>query len=260
MNKRFLFLVVGAVVLLGLGGVMKIGNIGAGVLWNLSNQGTFLLPLVTVSALLDSINPCALSILLLTIAFLFSLGRMRSSIFQIGGLYILGIFVAYVLIGLGILQALHFFNTPHFMAKAGAGLLIAFGGLNILNVLVPAFPLKLQIPQGTHRWMAVLMEKASFPTAFLLGALVGLCEFPCTGGPYLMVLGLLHDQAMYLKGLAYLLYYNLVFVLPLVLILLIASDKLVLEKVQFWRRQNLRGMRLWVGAAMILLGLIIFIL
>src|SRR3990167_8852898 len=83
------------------------------LLWDFSGGGKWLLPLVAVSALVDSVNPCAFSILLLTIAFLFSIGKMRSKILEIGSFYILGIFMVYMLIGLGILQTLHLFDTPH---------------------------------------------------------------------------------------------------------------------------------------------------
>ncbi len=75
-----------------------------------------------------------------------------------------------------------------------------------------------------------------------------------------MVLGLLHDQATYLRGLGYLLLYNLIFVLPLVLILLLASNKLLLNKVQSWQTAERRAMRLWGGVAMIALGILIFFL
>jgi cytochrome c biogenesis protein CcdA len=88
----------------------------------------------------------------------------------------------------------------------------------------------------------------------VLGALVGLCEFPCTGGPYLMVLGLLHDHATYYTGAAYLTLYNLIFVLPLVLILLIASDQTLLAKVQGWQQGERRVMRWGGGLAMVMLG------
>ncbi len=231
----------------------------AGVLWQISNGGKLLFPLIVAAALVDSINPCAFSILLLTIAFLFSIGKMRSGILKIGGIYILGIFIVYILIGLGILQTLHLFNTPHFMAKIGAILLIALGGINLINEFFPAFPVKLRIPQIAHHKMAKLMKKASLPTAFLLGALVGLCEFPCTGGPYLMVLGLLHDHGTYLAGLGYLMLYNLIFILPLVAILLIASDKILIEKVQAWKKSETNRMRLWGGVAAIILGVIILL-
>ena len=45
------------------------------------------------------------------------------------------------------------------------------------------------------------MHQATLPAAFALGVVVGLCEFPCTGGPYLMILGLLHDRGTYTSGL-----------------------------------------------------------
>lgn len=258
--KKLITLITISAVFAGLVAFFKFGGLGAETLWNLSGGGKWLLPLVGVAALIDSINPCAFSILLLTIAFLFSVGRLRSGILKIGSAYIFGIFLIYMLIGLGILQTLHVFSTPHFMAKAGALLLILLGAINIINEFFPAFPVKLRIPQAAHHKMAELMEQASMPTAFFLGALVGLCEFPCTGGPYLMVLGLLYDKATYMAGLGYLLLYNLIFVSPLVIILFIASDKGLLEKVQAWQGKERGIMRFGGGIAMAALGIIIFFL
>ncbi len=260
MSKKLIILIAVGALLFSSVIILKTGNIGTTALWNISGKGTWLLPLVGVAALIDSINPCAFSILLLTIAFLLSIGKMRSSILRIGGAYILGIFAVYILIGLGLLHALHIFNTPHFMAKVGASLLIVLGGINLINEFFPAFPIKLRIPQAAHHKMAELMNTASIPTAFLLGALVGLCEFPCTGGPYLMVLGLLHDQGTYLTGVGYLVLYNLIFILPLVIILLIASDSGLLEKVKMWKKAETKHMRVWAGIAMIILGIVIFTL
>ncbi|MEK7089871.1 MAG: cytochrome c biogenesis protein CcdA [Patescibacteria group bacterium] len=260
MNKKLIILITIGVLLFGAVIFLKTGNIGTTALWNLSGEGEWLLPLIGIAALIDSINPCAFGILLLTIAFLFSLQKTRGSILKIGGVYILGLLTVYILIGLGILQALHLFNTPHFMAKVGAALLIALGGINLLNEFFPSFPIKFRIPQAAHSKMASLMNKASLPAVFLLGVLVGLCEFPCTGGPYLMVLGLLHDQGTYLAGVGYLLLYNLIFILPLVLILFIASDNALLEKVQSWKKSETKHMRLWSGVAMVILGILIFFL
>ncbi|MBI2514838.1 hypothetical protein HYV91_01450 [Candidatus Wolfebacteria bacterium] len=247
-----------ALLLIGIILFFRLTPAGTTTLWNLSGGGRWLFPLVTVAALLDSVNPCAFSVLLLTIAFLFSIGKARSGILKIGSVYILGIFIIYILIGLGILQALHLFNTPHFMAKVGAGLLIALGLINLVNEFFPSFPIKLRIPASAHQKIGQLMQTASLPAAFFLGALVGLCEFPCTGGPYLMVLGLLHDQATYLKGLSYLLYYNLIFALPLAIILLIASEKTLHDKVARWKKEESKNMRLWGGIIMVALGVLIF--
>ena len=260
MTKKLSFLVAGTLLLFGLVMLFRLENIGTTALWNLSDGGTWLPPLVGVAALIDSINPCAFSVLLVTIAFLLSIGKIRSGVLAIGGAYILGIFMVYLLIGLGLLQTLHIFDTPHFMAKVGASALIVLGAINVIKEFFPAFPLKLGIPQAAHRKIAVLMEKASVPTAVALGVLVGICEFPCTGGPYLMVLGLLHDHATYYAGAAYLVMYNLIFILPLVLILLIASDQTLLGKVQAWQQGERKVMRWGGGLAMVALGGIIFLI
>jgi len=223
----------------------------------MSKQGTWLLPLVLVAAVLDSVHPCSFSILLITIAFLFGMQLSREKILKLGGTYIAGIFSAYFLIGLGILKVLHLFNTPHFMGKLGATLLITFGVLNLIGRFFPAFPLKLKIPSFTHGAMGKLMDKASFPAVFGLGLLVGICQFPCMGGPYLMVIGLLRDQMTYMNGFNYLLLYNLILILPLVAVLFISADKLLVDRMQIWKRDNMGGLKLWSGIAMIIIGILI---
>ena len=260
MNKKFFAYLILIVILIGLAFLFQNSRFATEKLWQLTQGGVWFLPLVSVAALVDSINPCAFSVLLLTIAFLFSLGKSRLSILKIGASYIFGIFVVYVLIGLGILQTLHLFNTPHFMAKVGAFLIIALGLINLINEYFPNFPVKLKIPQASHQKMAELMEKASLPTAFLLGALVGICEFPCTGGPYLVVLGMLHDQSKYLSGLGYLLLYNIIFILPLAVILLLASEQSLMDKVKAWKKTNSGNMRLYGGLAAIAIGILILLL
>lgn len=257
MKKTIIILIVIVVAILGI--IFLKNNPGtSSFLWNLSDKGAWLLPLVLVSALLDSVHPCSFSILLITIAFLFGMQLTRKKILQIGGTYIAGIFSAYLLIGLGILKVLHLFNTPHFMGKLGATLLIVFGVINILGQLFPKFPIKLKIPSVSHTAMGRLMEKASFPAAFGLGLLVGICQFPCMGGPYLMVIGLLKDQVTYLAGSGYLLLYNLILIIPLVAVLWISADKLVVDKVQAWKKTNLKGLKFWSGLAMIIIGILIF--
>jgi len=118
----------------------------------------------------------------------------------------------------------------------------------------------LKIPASAHQKMAALIEKGSVPAAFFLGVLVGLYEFPCTGGPYLMILGFLHDRATYIKGAAYLLFYNLVFVLPLVITLFIASNETLLGKLRMWKENKNIRIKFLSGVAMIVLGVIIFML
>lgn len=256
MKKTIVIGVAAMVVIAGI--ILLKHSSGAALLvWNVSEGGTWLLPLVLVSSLLDSVHPCSFSILLITIAFLFGMQMARGRILQIGGAYIAGIFGAYLLIGVGILKVFHFFDTPHFMGRVGAGLLIGFGIVNIANASFPKFPIKLKIPSVSHTPMAKLMEKASLPAATGLGVLVGICQFPCMGGPYLMVIGLLHDQTTYFTGFGYLTLYNLVLIVPLVAVLAIAADKGLLDRVQLWKSANLKSVRLWAGLAMITIGFLV---
>lgn len=226
-------------------------------LWSVSEGGVWLLPLVGFSALLDSVHPCSFSILLITIAFLFSLQLSRARILAIGALYVAGIFAAYFGIGVGLLQVLHIFDVPHFMGKLGSGLLILFGVLNILGALVPNFPIKLKIPDAAHSAMGRLINRVSAPAAFALGLLVGLCQFPCMGGPYLMVVGLLHDTGTYAAGFGYLLLYNAILIAPLAAVLWIASNHALLERVGEWRKTQMRDVHLFAGLAMVIIGIII---
>jgi hypothetical protein len=169
MKKKIIIPILLAVAFFGVFFFFRFTGVGQNFLWSFSDGGKLLLPLVAVAAIIDSVNPCAFSILILTIAFLFSIGKMRSGILKIGSSYIAGLFVVYVLIGLGILRALHLFNTPNFMAKIGAVLLIVLGAINLINEFFPRFPVKLKIPNAAHHRIAGLMEKASVPTAFVLG-------------------------------------------------------------------------------------------
>lgn len=211
------------------------------------------------TAATDSVNPCAFSVLLITIGFLLSLGFSRKKVLLIGGTYVLGVFLVYISIGLGILQTLSVFGTPHFMAKIGALILILFGLINIAGEIFPNFPIKLAIPAAAKPKMAELMQKASAPTAFFLGVLVAMYEFPCTGGPYFLALGLLHDHETFWQGLGYLIIYNLIFILPLVVILGLASNKTLHNKVEEWKKNQRGSFKIWGAVVLIILGFIILI-
>lgn len=237
--------------LLKLGSLVLVFVTLVSVLWLL---GAHLTPVVSLAALLDSVNPCAFSVLLLTIAFLMSVDASRGTVLRIGVSYIIGIFVIYLGIGLGILKVLSFFGIPHFMSKVGASLVIALGVWSLISSAYPEAKVHLGIPKKAHRYIALLMEKASIPTALTLGAFVGICEFPCTGGPYLMVLGLLHDASTFYQGLGYLVWYNLIFVAPLAFILLIASNETMLDRLKAWRKSESATARIWGSVALMALG------
>ena len=73
-----------------------------------------------------------------------------------------------------------------------------------------------------------------------------------------MVIGLLRDQVTYFAGFSYLMLYNLILALPLIVVLWIAANKTIVDKVQEWKKTNMQGVRFWAGLAMIIIGILIF--
>jgi cytochrome c biogenesis protein CcdA len=88
-----------------------------------------------------------------------------------------------------------------------------------------------------------------------MGVLVGLGEFPCSGSIYVGVLALLSSGAGFTEGLFYLLLYNFMFVLPLILILLSATNLDTLVEIDTWRVKRRRQVRFASGVFLIALGL-----
>ncbi len=230
------------------GGIFKRSRSFFGFLW-----------LVTSSAFLDGLNPCAFAVLLFFIAFLFSIKSTKLKIWKMGLIYIFAIFLAYFLIGIGIAQAFTISGNPHLMAFIGSYLVIALGVIQILGVIFPKFPIRMRIPLDTKATLEKWMYKATVPAAFIGGFLVGLCTFPCSGGIYVAVIGLLSASKTYLNGLAWLIWYNLIFVLPLFVLLALAGNPKTVEKMQILERAESKLMKLIIGAFMIALGLIIIL-
>lgn len=218
----------------------------------------FWIPLIIVTGLLDGINPCAFGVLLFFIAFLYTVRSTRARLWKVGAVYILMIYLAYLLIGFGILKAIAISGAPHLIGKIGAIAIIILGLINIKDYFWYGKWFSLSIPSPTKKYIVKWTHKATIPSAIILGFLVGLCTFPCSGGIYVAILALLSVQTTYFEGLAYLLLYNLFFVIPLIVILILASSRKVVLKMQRWDITHKKQMKLISGIAMILLAIILW--
>ncbi len=217
------------------------------------------LPLIVSTGLLDGVNPCAFAVLLFFIAFLFTVHQIRAQVLKVGFVYIGMIYLTYLAIGLGLLQAIVITDIPHFMAKAGSWLLIGLGLINIKDYFWYGKGFSLSpsgwLQQKSMSWL----QKATMPATIVGGFLVGLCTFPCSGGVYVAVLGLLSAKATYVMGFGYLLLYNVMFVLPLVALLLVTSNRRTVGQLMRWETQNKRTIKLALGSVMVALGVIILL-
>ena len=224
----------------------------------LANLGQ-LLPAVIVTGLVDSVNPCAFAVILLLLAFLFTLRQSRGYILKLGFVYISMIFLVYFAIGLGILQAVRFSNEPHFVARAGSWLLIGLGVINLIEYFFPNFPIKLHMPKIAGARANTLIKQATLPTTMAAGLLVGLCTFPCSGGIYVSIITLLNAKTTLAWGMTYLALYNVMFVLPLIIILLVVGNRMAAKTWARWERENALKIRLWYGVMMVALGAVMLL-
>ncbi len=210
-----------------------------------------LLPLVITSGFLDGIHPCGIAVLLFFVGFLLYARKTRKEILAVGAAYIAGVFVAYLGIGIGIIGVFSLF-PGHFMAKVGASLLMLVGALSLADGVRGKALLKM--PKALTPVVEKVLTKSTVPAAFAGGFLVGLCAFPCAGGIYVAIIGLIAANMAGAEGLAYLALYNLMFVMPLVLVLLAASNKTILGTIESAEKKYRRKFQIAVGIVMIAAG------
>ena len=184
-----------------------------------------LLPLVLATGLLDGLNPCAFAVLLFFVSFLYAVRAPRAEVLRMGGIYAYAVFLVYFLIGLGILGAIVVSEDPHLIAKVAAIAVIALGSFSLLRILVPGLPAINVMPQASWPRIKARILEGSVPSATAAGLLVGLCTFPCSGGVYVAILGLLASNTGFLEGLGYLYLYNGMYILPLLLVLAAVSNR-----------------------------------
>ncbi len=218
------------------------------------------IPLVAFTGFIDGIHPCAIAILIFFIAFLLTLQRSFKNIFGLGLVYVFIIFLTYLAIGVGLLSGIMFFGQHHFFAKLGSWLLIILGLLSLRDVFLPQARLNLNIPHISKDKIRELLKKASFPTVAIAAFLVALCSVPCSGGIYAAITALLASQTSFFSGFLYLILYNFMFVLPLIIILALSTNPYTLVKMGEWQQRNKKNQKIIMGLAMIILGMAILTL
>jgi len=224
---------------------------------------TLTLPIVIIAGLVDGFNPCAFAVLLLFITFTMGMLQMQANyrygLMKVGSIYISGIFITYVLIGVGILSAISFFSTTHAVGKAAGFISIILGVIVMKDYFIPGSSF-LAIPGSMHTSINNWIKRTTVPGVFGAGVLVGLCTVPCSGGIYLAVIGMLSLQSTLAQGILYLLLYNLMLIVPLVAVLLASSNRKVVDKMVAWQSRNKTQVRLLMGSFMVAMGFVILLI
>lgn len=216
---------------------------------------------VIVTAAIDSINPCAIGVLILMISVVLASGRSVRRLLILGGVYIFAILLVYLLAGIGLTY--YFTRVPLFVAEylsiAVAMILIAAGLVEVKDYFWYGKGFSLAIPARYAKKIHDLAEHSSVWGVFVLGAFVSAVELPCTGAPYLAIITIL-SQYFDFTAFLMLVLYNIVFILPLIVILVLVAAGTQLQIIKAWKQGARPKMRLLVGLLLIALSwILIFI-
>ncbi len=208
-----------------------------------------------MGAFVDSINPCEFAVLILLLTTILAAGSSRRAL-KAGLLFSLAIFLSYLAMGLGLYKALTVGNLPYLFMNFIALLAIIFGLLNLKDYFwYGRGGFLMEVPMSWRpRMKGLLMSVTSPLGAFLIGFLISLFLLPCTGGPYIVVLGMLAKRTQLAQALLYLILYNLIFVLPMVLITLAVYKGLSPERAEEERQKRIRLLHLIAGIILIGMG------
>jgi cytochrome c biogenesis protein CcdA len=191
---------------------------------------------VAFAGLIDGLNPCAFATIVFFVSYLAFVGRRQREVLAVGVAFTLGVFLTYLGVGVGLLK---FMASLPFLSAVSRWVYGLTAALCLFLAAVSLYDwwqarrgkpeeMRLKLPLRLRRWInRVIREgaglRAFVPVSFVTGVVISVIELACTGQVYLptiiFVLGVPGLQAR--AGL-YLVLYNLIFILPLVVVFLLA--------------------------------------
>ncbi len=203
---------------------------------------TFTFWAIIGNGLIDGINPCAFAVIVFFISFLTVYKYNRKEIILVGSSYCVAVFMAYLLLGLGVFNFLYAMRGFTYVIKgfyvATAVICLLFFLFSVYDFIIykktkksdgMLLQLPLSLKTRIHKIMGFfLRDKQKSTVRLVLAALaVGFCvslvEAVCTGQVYVPTCVLImQDPALRSRAASYLVLYNLMFIVPLVAVFVLA--------------------------------------
>jgi len=204
------------------------------------------------AGLLDGINPCAFATIIFLLSYLQIARRGPREILAVGSAFVVGIFIAYFLLGLGLVEIVVrlsllrrfglILNWGMAVFVAGVALLSAWDGIQCMRgrmgdmVLQLPGVLKAQIHDAVRRSSK---HRHFVVAAFVAGLVIAVLELACTGQVYApTMLYMLKTGQGRVGTVAYLALYNLAFIVPLLVVFAGAYGGLRSERLTVWLQQR----------------------
>ena len=220
---------------------------------------------ITGLALADAVNPCEIAVLtMVLVAILIQNPEKRRRVLYAGLAFSAAIYIGYLFYGVILVQLFKTFaeflrENAIYVSRGLAVLAMIIGALNIKDYFIyrPG-GLATEMPIWMRPKVKNIISKITSPAgAFIIGFIVTLFLLPCTMGPYIVASEILSELGV-LNALPWLLYYNLLFVLPMILITLIVYFGFSrVEDVSGWKDRNIRILHLSAGILLFLVGIVL---
>ncbi|MFA4934620.1 MAG: cytochrome c biogenesis protein CcdA [Candidatus Methanoperedens sp.] len=216
-------------------------------------------PSVLVVGFLAGFNPCLLAILAFIASVTLATTGRRRNVLLIVIMFSLGIFVTYLIVGIGILNI--FEQAPALQDTIKNILVVIIGLLGLWHVY-DAYHLRkntessFYTPKAFIRLTESVTKKVSLPASFFMGALFSLIKAPCVGAVYFVILDMVRKGEG--AGFMYLAAYNLGVVLPVLVLGAAIAFGLNPEKVERFRKERRAAMRLVTGVTLIIIAVLMY--
>ncbi len=220
-----------------------------------------LLTLVIAAALVSALNPCTIGVLTMLISVVLGGGHRTSRMFWLGLTYIVLLMTTSLVVGVLAFYLMH--NVPPIAGEysaIGIGLLVVAAGLAEIKYYLwygQGFGLRLG-PRATAYVLSLTKGHMSFARTAWLGMVTGIVALPCTGAAYMAIISIMRNDFSY-TSLSLIGLYNLLLVLPMVLLVGVVASGYRVSAVQRWREAAKGRMRLGTGLLLIMLGWIIIL-
>jgi len=229
---------------------------------------------IFTAGLVDGLNPCAFAVLIFFITFLLSQNRKREDILLTGISFTLGVFIAYLLSGIGLFRIIQRYSVIGLFSKIlyiiMSILVLLFAFLSYRDYLKikrgEGENITLQLPGVFKKSAKNIIKKQPkssliFLTAFLIAFPITIIEFLCTGQTYLpTIVYIIGIPELTSKATLYLIIYNLMFVLPLIVIFLGVYFGLTNRNLGEFMRKNVGKIKLVTSIIFLVLGLFLLYL
>lgn len=231
------------------------------------------------AGLADGVNPCAFAVIVFFVSFLAAYKYTKKEIVIVGAAYCAAVFLAYVLMGLGAFHVLYAMKAFRYVTLAvqwgmvglcGVFLLLSIYDFVVYQRTKKSEKMLLQLPTNykvyIHKVMRFfLKDKHSsmwrlLLAAFIVGFVVSGVEAVCTGQVYLptIVVILKEVNQHFWRATEFLLLYNLMFILPLVLVFVLTLCGKESATFNDWLKKHL-GLTKFILCC-VFLGLLILLL